>query len=176
MRRLARLCFSATLCAVSGPALAANGGFMILGLQETQAPASTPADVQPVPYARARGTQRRPYWTAAERRRARAGSRLARDRARARRRARAAIPATGSGLYGAGSFGNDCRRHARQVPVSRRAPWKSAAIRHWRRAPRFRMGGRQADQPQVGVAGLDAAGPDAAPPSRSATSYGGRSR
>jgi hypothetical protein len=80
MRRLARLCFSATLCAVSGPALAANGGFMILGLQETQAPASTPADVQPVPYARARGTQRRPYWTAAERRRARAGSRLARER------------------------------------------------------------------------------------------------
>ena len=49
MRRLARLCFSATLCAVSGPALAANDGFMILGLQETQAPASAPADVQPVP-------------------------------------------------------------------------------------------------------------------------------
>src|ERR1700729_2774772 len=49
MRRLARLCFSATLCAASGPALAANDGFMILGLQETQAPASAPADVQPVP-------------------------------------------------------------------------------------------------------------------------------
>jgi len=49
MRRLARLCFSATLCAVSGPALAANDGFMILGLEETQAPASAPADVQPVP-------------------------------------------------------------------------------------------------------------------------------
>ncbi len=49
MRRLARLCFFATLCAVSGPALAANDGFMILGLQETQAPASAPADVRPVP-------------------------------------------------------------------------------------------------------------------------------
>ena len=49
MRRLARLCFSATLCAVSGPALAANDGFMILGLQETQAPASAPADAPSVP-------------------------------------------------------------------------------------------------------------------------------
>ena len=48
MRRLARLCFSATLCALSGPALAADDGFMILGLQETQAPASTPAEVPPV--------------------------------------------------------------------------------------------------------------------------------
>jgi lipoprotein-anchoring transpeptidase ErfK/SrfK len=49
MRRLARLCFSATLCAVSGPALAANDGFMILGLQETQARASAPADAPSVP-------------------------------------------------------------------------------------------------------------------------------
>ncbi len=49
MRRLARLCFSATLCAASSPALPAKDGFMILGLQETQAPASAPADVPPVP-------------------------------------------------------------------------------------------------------------------------------
>ena len=107
MRRLARLCFSATLCAVSGPALAANDGFMILGLQETQAPASAPADVPlgPCARARARGTQRRPYRAAAERRRVRAGSRLARDRVRAGRRARAAIPATGSRLSVAGGAG-----------------------------------------------------------------------
>jgi lipoprotein-anchoring transpeptidase ErfK/SrfK len=49
MRRLARLCFSALLCAVSGPALAANDSFMILGLQEQRASASAPAAVPPVP-------------------------------------------------------------------------------------------------------------------------------
>jgi lipoprotein-anchoring transpeptidase ErfK/SrfK len=49
MRRLARLCFPALLCAVSDPALAANDGFMILGLQEQQASASAPAGVPPGP-------------------------------------------------------------------------------------------------------------------------------
>ncbi len=46
---LARLCFSAFLCAVSVPALAANDGLAILSLQEPQAPASAPADAAPVP-------------------------------------------------------------------------------------------------------------------------------
>ena len=46
---LARLCFSAFLCAVSVPALAANDGLAILSLQEPQAPASAPADAPPVP-------------------------------------------------------------------------------------------------------------------------------
>ena len=47
--RLARLCFSAFLCAVSVPALAANDGLAVLSLQEPQAPASAPADAAPVP-------------------------------------------------------------------------------------------------------------------------------
>ncbi len=46
---LARLCFSAFLCAVSVPALAANNGLAVLSLQEPQAPASAPADAAPVP-------------------------------------------------------------------------------------------------------------------------------
>ena len=46
---LARLCFSAFLCAVSVPALAANDGLAVLSLQEPQAPASAPADAAPVP-------------------------------------------------------------------------------------------------------------------------------
>jgi lipoprotein-anchoring transpeptidase ErfK/SrfK len=49
MRRLARLCCSALLCAVSGPALAASDGLVILGLGEPQAPVSAPADAAPAP-------------------------------------------------------------------------------------------------------------------------------
>ena len=47
MRRLARLSFSAFLCAICGPALAANDGLAVLGLQELQSPASAPADAAP---------------------------------------------------------------------------------------------------------------------------------
>ena len=46
---LAKLCFSAFLCAVSVPALAANDGLAVLSLQEPQAPANAPADAAPVP-------------------------------------------------------------------------------------------------------------------------------
>ena len=50
MRRLARLFCSMLLCAVTGPALAANDGFMILGLQESQASAEgAPGVAPPVP-------------------------------------------------------------------------------------------------------------------------------
>jgi lipoprotein-anchoring transpeptidase ErfK/SrfK len=50
MRRLARLSSSMLLCAVTGPALAANDGFMILGLQESQASAEgAPGVAPPVP-------------------------------------------------------------------------------------------------------------------------------
>ncbi len=49
MRRLATLCFPALLCAISAPALAANDGFVVVGLGEPQAPASVPADVPPAP-------------------------------------------------------------------------------------------------------------------------------
>jgi lipoprotein-anchoring transpeptidase ErfK/SrfK len=45
--RLAKLCFSALLCSVSVPALAANDGLAILSLQATQASASAPADAAP---------------------------------------------------------------------------------------------------------------------------------
>jgi lipoprotein-anchoring transpeptidase ErfK/SrfK len=47
MRRLATLSFAALLCALSGPALAANDGLAVLGLQEPQAPASAPAEAAP---------------------------------------------------------------------------------------------------------------------------------
>ena len=49
MRRLIRLCSSALLCAISLPALAANDGLAILGLQESRAPASAPAEPTPIP-------------------------------------------------------------------------------------------------------------------------------
>jgi lipoprotein-anchoring transpeptidase ErfK/SrfK len=50
MRRLARLSCSMLLCAVTGPALAANDGFMILGLQESKASAEgAPGVAPPVP-------------------------------------------------------------------------------------------------------------------------------
>ncbi|HTZ67815.1 MAG TPA: L,D-transpeptidase, partial [Roseiarcus sp.] len=49
MRRLARLCFLALLCAVSGPALAANDGLALLGLQESPAPADATAAPTPAP-------------------------------------------------------------------------------------------------------------------------------
>ena len=49
MRRLIRLCSSALLCAISLPALAANDGLALLGLQESRAPASAPAEAAPVP-------------------------------------------------------------------------------------------------------------------------------
>jgi lipoprotein-anchoring transpeptidase ErfK/SrfK len=50
MRRLARLSCSMLLCAVTGPALAGNGGFMILGLQGSKASAEgAPGVAPPVP-------------------------------------------------------------------------------------------------------------------------------
>jgi lipoprotein-anchoring transpeptidase ErfK/SrfK len=49
MRRFATLCFSALLCAVSVPALAANDGLALLALQESQGSASGPANASPVP-------------------------------------------------------------------------------------------------------------------------------
>jgi lipoprotein-anchoring transpeptidase ErfK/SrfK len=50
MRRLARLSCSMLLCAVTGPALAASDGFMILGLQESKASAEgAPGVAPPVP-------------------------------------------------------------------------------------------------------------------------------
>ena len=63
-----------------------------------------------------------------------------------------------------------------QVPVSRRAERKGAALRDRRRASRLRMVRRQADQPQVRMAGLDTAGADAAAPPRPAPPHGGRAR
>jgi len=48
VRPLIRLCCSALLCAISLPALAANDGLALLGLQETRI-ASAPAEAAPVP-------------------------------------------------------------------------------------------------------------------------------
>jgi lipoprotein-anchoring transpeptidase ErfK/SrfK len=47
MPRLARILFPTLVCALSGPALAANDGLAVLGLQEPQAPASAPAEAAP---------------------------------------------------------------------------------------------------------------------------------
>ena len=49
MRPLASFCFSALLCAASAPALAANDGYALLGLQQAAPPASATADPAPAP-------------------------------------------------------------------------------------------------------------------------------
>lgn len=173
MRHLAS-CLSAFLCTVSAPALAANDGHALLGLRALPALASTPA---PAPM---RGRYGGGFVEAP------LTGGLAQE-------PQMAAPTAGEPApdVEAGPAPQFQRREVDYTGPEAPGtivvdtpdkflfliePWESATLWRRRGPSRVRMGRSQADQPQVRMAGVDAAVGNAAAPARFTALHGWRAR
>ena len=181
MRRLATLCFPALLFAVPAPAMAANDGVIVFVPPETQPRQSAPAAPASVPApAPTRGRYGGGFIEALLTGGAAPQPQMAASTASEPATEAEASPSRN--FSGRKSTTQDRRRRERLSSTrptgscSCRAAWKGAALRHRRRASWLHMVGRQADQPQGRMAGLDAACRDGFAPPRPASPHGWRTR